>query len=287
MKPNEVVSIIIELSEDRTIGFPDKADQLKAQLDDCSTEVILEHLDCAGVIPECFNHDSTEEKLFAKYCDALLATSLAELGLESEVISERSGAADVRAKGINYQLVGDAKAFRLSRTAKNQKDFKVEALNQWRGGADYACLVGPYYQYPNTNSQIYSQAIRYNVTLLSYTHIGFMIRNLGDSPKNLLGLWQTGERLKNTKGISQSANSYWAELLDTMLNITGKNNEDWEQAVEATRQGLREQGKQQVEYWENVKKNIADLDHRTAVKQLIKALKIDAKINVVRRASGL
>ena len=35
---------------------------------------------------------------------------------------------------ITYSLVADAKAFRLSRTAKNQKDFKVQAMDglAWR-----------------------------------------------------------------------------------------------------------------------------------------------------------
>ena len=33
-----------------------------------------------------------------------------------------------------YTLIADAKSFGLSRTAKNQKDFKVTALSNWREG---------------------------------------------------------------------------------------------------------------------------------------------------------
>jgi hypothetical protein len=37
----------------------------------------------------------------------------------------RADSADVEGATKDYTIVGDAKAFRLSRTAKNQKDFKV------------------------------------------------------------------------------------------------------------------------------------------------------------------
>lgn len=169
------------------------------------------HLEYVGVIPESFEHDSTEEKLYAKYCDALLARALRELGLDAHMLSERSGAADVRAEGDGYELVGDAKAFRLSRTAKNQKDFKVETLNQWREGADFACLVGPLYQYPSTNSQVYAQAIRYKVTLLSYTHLDFLIRSGKVDKRSLAELWRVGEEVRQGKGVSQSAQNIGRE----------------------------------------------------------------------------
>lgn len=76
-----------------------------------------------GSIPESIEHDSTEEKLYSKVSDIVLAKCFQELGLKSTVLRERANSADVEAKSKyhNYSLVGDAKAFRLSRTAKNQK----------------------------------------------------------------------------------------------------------------------------------------------------------------------
>lgn len=287
MKRSETISRVTELSRNSSLSFPDKANQLEAALSDCSVEDILEHLDYAGVIPECFEHDSTEEKLYAKYCDALLARALTELGLRAEMIAERSGAADVRANADTYELVGDAKAFRLSRTAKNQKDFKVGALNEWREEADYSCLVAPLYQYPGTNSQIYSQAIQYNVTLLSYTHIAFMLRSQQVNQHSLRGLWQVGQNLRTSQGISQRASSYWSAILGVVLRITGKLGADWENAVEAAKVPLREQAREQIRYWEEEKKRLQALNQKSAVKQLIKALKIDTKIQVVRRTAGI
>src|SRR5438876_6565991 len=168
MRVDEVTPTILALCSDRSLTFPQKAAAVAQALDACTESELLEHLDNAGVIPERFDHDSTEEKLFAKYCDSILARAWTLLGVPASVLPERADAADVRGAAVNYTIVGDAKAFRLSRTAKNQKDFKVEALNEWRHGADYAALISPLYQYPGTSSQIYSQASRYNVALLSY-----------------------------------------------------------------------------------------------------------------------
>jgi hypothetical protein len=41
--------------------------------------------------------------------------------------------------------IADAKAFRLSRTAKNQKDFKIQAMDSWKRGKPFAMVVCPIY----------------------------------------------------------------------------------------------------------------------------------------------
>jgi len=133
MKRTEVIDLIFSLSKDRT-GF----ESLETRLSNLGkSELLPMILDCA-VMPEVFRHDSSEEKLWAKYSDILLAKSLEFLGLKSNVIRVRGDSADVFAESTKYKIVGDAKTFRLSRTAKNQKDFKVEALDSWRRSNDYA-----------------------------------------------------------------------------------------------------------------------------------------------------
>lgn len=69
-----------------------------------------------GSIPENIEHDSSEEKLYAKTSDILLAKSFQEIGLRSEVVTERANCADVIAKSAfhNYSLAGDAKAFKIN-----------------------------------------------------------------------------------------------------------------------------------------------------------------------------
>src|SRR3989338_101575 len=126
------------------------------------------------------NKSNSFELIEKKYQPIKKETLIAELiqvgimpevfGLKSEVLRTRGNSADVYSKAKNYTLVSDAKCFRLSRTAKNQKDFKVKALDDWRRQDTYALLVSPLSQYPADRSQIYHQAIEQNVTLLSYVH---------------------------------------------------------------------------------------------------------------------
>ncbi|MBA2871033.1 hypothetical protein HNQ85_001303 [Anoxybacillus calidus] len=278
MKYNEVLEVVLQLCADESLSFVQKGAVLEQELKKCTTEEIIEHLLYAGVIPEKIGHDSTEEKVFAKYCDALLSRSLSEIGIPSKTLEARGDAADVIGKTDKYSIVGDAKAFRLSRTAKNQKDFKVEALNQWRQGADYACLLGPIYQYPNSSSQIYKQAITYNVTLLSYTHMAFLIVNR-QRITDLTPLWEVGKKLQPSK----DANTYWNAILAVILSITGKTKDDWNKLEALTMQCLSEQVGKQIAYWVEQKEVIASYDREKAIEELIKALKIDNKINIIKK----
>ena len=98
-----------------------------------SGENFINALRQIGIIPECIPYDSSEEKLFAKTSDIVLARAFRELGLKSIVLSERGDSADVIAesKFWGYTLVADAKAFRLSRTAINfSKHVLVSAMKQ-------------------------------------------------------------------------------------------------------------------------------------------------------------
>lgn len=283
MKYNEVAAKIAEFVEAAS-SFAHSGSQIQTLLANSSHDSLLSHLDYAGVIPEQFSHDSREEKLFAKYCDALFAGALSALGLSSQVIDERSNSADVIATFKDkYSLVGDAKAFRLSRTAKNQKDFKVEALNQWRNGADYACLLSPLYQYPNTNSQIYRQAVRYNVTLLSYTHLAFIIRSGRMDLPSLEVLWSSSKSIEQTG----RANDYWSHINKLMFSYTGKSEADWNNAIVESKDRLKEQASAEISFWKERKDKIAHLEQKEAVHQLIKALKIDSKIAVIKTTGGL
>ena len=133
--------------------------ELAAEIKRDGLTALIDHLHLCGSIPENYDHDSSEEKLYSKYTDILLSAALGHIGLTSAVLTERADSADVEAVGPDYSLVADAKAFRLSRTAKNQKDFKIEALHGWKHGKLHAMVVCPLYQLPVRTSQIYQQAI--------------------------------------------------------------------------------------------------------------------------------
>lgn len=103
------------------IAASDRLQEILFALDKVDT---LELISQIGAIPEDIGHDSAEEKLYSKVSDILLAKSMLEMNLDAKVLTQRADCADVVAQSHyhRYSLVGDAKAFRLSRTARNAKE---------------------------------------------------------------------------------------------------------------------------------------------------------------------
>lgn len=56
---------------------------------------LINHLRLCGDIPESYDHDSSEEKLYSKYTDSLLSETYKKFGLKSIVLKERADAVDV------------------------------------------------------------------------------------------------------------------------------------------------------------------------------------------------
>jgi type II restriction enzyme len=212
---NNLINYIFDISKEK-----DAFDKLESKVATFSNEELRENLVSFGILPEIFDHDSSEEKLWAKLSDILLSRTLNELGIEAEVISARGNAADVFGKTKNYKIVGDAKTFRLSRTAKNQKDFKIEALDTWRQSNNYALLVAPLLQFPTNKSQIYAQAIAKNVTIISYTHLHFLLDFCYQPDLQLL--WEVGNRLSETPTDHQLALPYWIEIDRCICTLADK-----------------------------------------------------------------
>ena len=121
------------------------------------SSALMDHLRLCTAIPESYAHDSSEEKLYSKYTDALISECFNFIGLNSVVLTERADAADVEVSCDKYSFVADAKVFRLSRTAKNQKDFKVQAMDGWRNSNDFAMVVCPIYQLPKKIAKFISK----------------------------------------------------------------------------------------------------------------------------------
>jgi len=250
-----------------------------------ATDNILDLVLQVGTIPESIVHDSTEEKLFSKASDAVLSRAFCELGLESRVIAERADSADVIARSdiYGYTLVADAKAFRLSRTAKNQKDFKVGALSDWRKDNDYAVLCSPYFQYPRLHSQIYAQAIDNNVCLLSWEHIIFMLTHgIKESDEiNLSKLWNFSEMLSHKVVGAEKKRCFVGEFNEFFLSVVGQTPVEFDAALVAYARNMAQRGITEKTYWENELEVIAAYSHEEAVAELVKCKKIDQKIRQI------
>lgn len=276
----KLITLISEYSHD---GFFNATEKLNEFIS--TTDNFLDLILQIGIIPESIAHDSTEEKLFSKASEAVLSRAFRELGLKSTVLSERADSADVIAKSpiYDYTLVADAKAFRLSRTAKNQKDFKVGALSGWRKDNDYAVLCSPYFQYPRSQSQIYSQAIDNNVCLLSWEHLIFMLTHeiKENENINLSTLWNFGETLSNKVIVSQKKKCFISEFNKFLLSSIGQTQADFDKALTVRIEDITNRGRTEKSYWENERKVITGYTREQAITELIKAKKIDEKIRQI------
>ena len=208
------------------------------------------------------------------------------LGIKTEVLGARGNSADVFGKTDEYTLVGDAKTFRLSRTAKNQKDFKVSALDSWKQGNNYAMLAAPLTQYPTKKSQIYAQAIEKNVTLISYTHLHFLLDF--HYKQSLKPLWETGNLLsKSSKTDSQNSENYWRAIDEAVISIVEKKEEDLKTYKLLEIEKTKQIGNEGINYWKQKIDSFSKLSKEEAIRLLIKSEKIEAKIKTIQKAINI
>ena len=238
-----------------------------------------------GTIPETIIHDSTAEKLFSKASDAVLSRAFREVGLKSTVLKGRNNSADVLAESPvhGYTLVADAKAFRLSRTAKNQKDFKVTALSGWRKDADYAVLCSPYFQYPSKHSQIYAQALNHNVCLLSWEHLIFLIENgIKETPNlSFAPLWNFCELYSHKVVYSDKEKCFMQQFNSEVLALTGLDSSVFSAQLSAQIKTITERGSLEKSLLEEEIKKIKQFSREKAIEELIKDKKLNEKIEQI------
>lgn len=238
-----------------------------------------------GTIPEFLEHDSTEEKLFSKASDIVLSRAFREIGLKSTVLKERGDSADVLAESPihGYTLVADAKAFRMSRTAKNQKDFKVTALSGWRKDFEYAVLCSPYFQYPSKSSQIYSQAISHNVCLLSWEHLIFLIENgIKETPElSFSPLWAFCDTYSHKVFCSDMKKCFIPQFNATLLELIGLSDKAFKNQLKQQIVTISKRGNQEKLFWQEEVKKIECYSREKAISELIKAKKIYEKITQI------
>lgn len=130
--PSDIIACRAEIRDivEKSSSFSVMESRIQEKMS--SQEATIRYVLSIQVIPEDYLPDSSEEKRWAKASDVILSNAFAKMGMSSEVIRVRGDSADIRAtytsSGQRYTLVADAKCFRLSRTAKNQKDFKIKSI---------------------------------------------------------------------------------------------------------------------------------------------------------------
>lgn len=245
---------------------------------------INDHLRLCGAIPESYGHDSSEEKLYSKYTDILLCEAFKAIGMKSLVLTDRGDSADVEGFADSYSFVADAKAFRLSRTAKNQKDFKIQAVHRWRREKRFAMVVCPIYQLPARTSQIYLDATTSNVCLLSYSHLALCLayhQNKGrDAGKHLISrIFSVIE----TANPSKDALAYWQMINRTMLDTSPQIRRLWNLEKTAAQDSIQAAKDEALSYLASERERIVRLTHEAAIMELIKVNRIDSRMTVISK----
>ena len=270
--------------------FGRDADRVEEELDEeiaaNGPAAIVDHLRLCGAIPESYAHDSSEEKLYSKYTDILIAIAFRSLGLTSLVLTARADAADVEVIAPSFSFVADAKAFRLSRTAKNQKDFKVEAMDGWKLGKPYATVVCPLYQFPSRTSQIYQQAAARNVCLLSYSHLAVLVQAAIAVGRDravdiLLNVFQVVETLNPSK----DAVAYWSAINRSLLSSHKLIRGIWRDEKSASIEAISIAKTEALAVLARERETIARMSREEAIAQLLQASRIEKRIRVIESVS--
>lgn len=262
-------------------------EELSIELENNGLDSLLNHLRLCGNIPESYGHDTSEEKQYSKYTDALLCFAYKSMGLKSIIISERADVADVEGFGKDFSFVADAKAFRISRTAKNQKDFKVQAMDKWKHGKKNAMVVSPIYQLPTRTSQIYEQAISRNVCVFSYSHLALLVRYANEVSKAkseslLFEIFETIPALNPTK----NSVDYWLAVNKTMLSHSKSISELWHEEKLAIKETIDIGKKEALIFLASERERMVNLSHKDALRELLKMSKLDSKIKAIEKINS-
>lgn len=260
--------------------------ELTADIKTHGSQALLNHLRLCGDIPESYRHDSSEEKLYSKYTDGLLCEAYKAIGLRSVVLKERADSADVEAFGRNYSFVADAKSFRLSRTAKNQKDFKVQAMDGWKRGKPYAMVVCPIYQLPARSSQIYEQASARNVCIFTYSHLAMLVSfSIVESLSAAEDLLQSVFKVIAALNPSKDASVYWLAVNKTMLDFSPRLEELWKNEKRAAVESIAVAKDEALTFLASEREKIMRMSHDEAVNELIRVHNIESRMTVIRSLS--
>lgn len=268
-------------------SFKEAAKELEAYIESLAKDEFVEIVKDIGTIPETIEASSTEEKLYSKASDIVLARCFSELGLKSKAVSERRNSADIIAESEHgYTLVADAKTFRLSRTAKNQKDFKISTLSKWRGMEnDFAILVAPYFQYPNTNSQIYSSALSDKVCLLSWEHMLFLLNRgvIEDPLLSLEQIWNAPIRIERDSRIAYAdrMNCLFPYINKMVCDRVSANLVDFQNQLDICKSYIIERSNNEMLILESEIESIKSYTKEQAIEELIKSRKLNEKISAI------
>lgn len=170
--------------------------------------------------------------------------------------------------------------------SKNQKDFKVQAMDSWKKGKHYAIVVCPIYQLPNKTSQIYQQAGSRSVLIFSYSHLSVLLRFAFNESKELsIDLLHKIFKLVDAMNPSKSAMDYWQAMNNFMINFHPSIRDIWIEEKKASDESIFLAKEEALTFFASEREIIMRLTRAEAIKEVLKTSKIENKIKTVKAVS--
>lgn len=261
-------------------------DEIRREIEDNGAGALLGHLRLCGAIPEGYRPDTSEEKLYSKYTDIVIHEAYKAMGFNSSVLKKRADVADIECTSDNFSFVADAKAFRLSRTARNQKDFKIQAMDSWKHGKPYAMVVCPVYQLPSRTSQIYQQAGTSSVCIATYTHLAVFARYAEVRGKERVKeLVHDVFKAVEAMNPSKDATNYWQIVNRRILDFDEIIRTFWQEEKLASVEAIHLSKKEALVFLAVERERIMRLSREQAIEEILKVNRIASKIRAIRSVS--
>ncbi|MEE1464654.1 MAG: HindIII family type II restriction endonuclease, partial [Clostridium sp.] len=94
---SEFLDLLFQLKKEKK-NFKVSGNEIETYINALSKEDFIEIVKEIGTIPEIIEASSTEEKLYSKASDIILARCFSEIGLKAKAVSERGNSADIIAE---------------------------------------------------------------------------------------------------------------------------------------------------------------------------------------------
>lgn len=254
---------------------------------------------CAGFIPDLYDPDSSEETLFTKLTEVLVAAWAVKMGFKSKFIKQKSSYEDIKIEIGKLGIACDAKSFRLGRSQKapNVKDFlKLEDIRKWLNR--YEKPLGGLVAYPDVHEWTSgSDAYQYCTTketptvMLPYKYLALLLHfKKSYSTCDLVKLWEykTLFPQKITKK-ENNKKKYW-DIIDkeilSICHISQKQLENFikyadieiESCIKADLDKLKQHQKHIISIIQEEINNISN----TEAKNLLKSYRIEKETKNIR-----
>ena len=208
--------------------------KVQEEMDDQRFERLLT---ISGFIPDLYLSDSSQETLFSKMVECLVAEWARRMGFSGEIIKQKASYEDVKITIDSRIVVCDAKSFRLGRSqaAPNPKDFlKLEDIRKWMDR--YSSSIGGLVTYPckhewTKGSDIYQYCSTADAptVMLPYKYLSYLLHHKGSfSVNDLTNLWDYKrifpDKLPQTMA-GGNKTPYWNKIDAEIVKITGTSKE--------------------------------------------------------------